>query len=308
MQSVVLVKPHCDLPPSIHHVSAQVDGEVPSPSDAISKPVTAKEDVPTTRPSDVRARPHLSADIALVTDGEHNTSATTNTTTTVNTTRFTRAEANETADKARPDVKSSPNEHKVVDVQASTKSSVGQQQQQQQQATPVIASPMADSTTTDAGRTRQEPKPEQPDQLRTNQDKSATAAVGANGVGDVAVLSGATMLNGTATDRPSTDAPPRMPPPQPPVVSKQQQQAQPRATQKPIPTFYFPFGTTRMTAAEMSWEMDRAKKELNRLAESLLSQEVEKPTEGSLSIAFDNFDKVSKVSILDWSLLSIRLS
>lgn len=66
-------------------------------------------------------------------------------------------------------------------------------------------------------------------------------------------------------------------------------------SRKMVPSFHFPLGTTRMTKEEIAFEIDRAKRELARVVESLSNGNKNGPSDAS--IPYTSFGQVSKVIV-----------
>ncbi|KAF5404604.1 Serine/threonine-protein phosphatase 2A regulatory subunit B'' subunit beta [Paragonimus heterotremus] len=120
-----------------------------------------------------------------------------------------------------------------------------------------------------------------------NQSQASTVSTGTGGgVGDVGF--GLIKPNGVRIDQPRSNqtdlhAPPSLSKPavSDPLIS----------ARKTVPSFHFPFGTTRMSSEEITFEVDRAKRELNRIVERNGTSDGKK---SDPLIAHTNFGQVAR--------------
>ncbi|VDP76877.1 unnamed protein product [Echinostoma caproni] len=184
----------------------------------------------------------------------------------------------EESDKARPNRASSRNTERSP---ASTK---------QSSASPL---PATESPKIDANATRQ---PTTTTTVRDTREPGRHHAAGpqspisssGGGVGDVGPTP--VKANGSvrADQSRATPVEPQSPPAsKPPTLTTPSTQ-----TKKVVPSFHFPLGTTRMTKEEISFEVDRAKRELSRIVESLGNGN--KNGASDSLIPYSNFGQVAK--------------
>ncbi|CAL8074470.1 unnamed protein product [Calicophoron daubneyi] len=175
----------------------------------------------------------------------------------------------------RPTVRGPPGHEEEVDRGKSGKSparpsaerTVGKQGQQGPSPVP-SATPAPEAAKSDTGAAQNldssssiTPTPKEarePARHRTHPAQQQTGITSGGGLGDVSPSP--SKPNGVLNRPSPTES-------HPAPVPKSSAQISSALTRKPIPSFYFPLGQTRMTAEEIGFEMDRAKRELMKLAE-----------------------------------------